>query len=116
MRFLADENFPLAAVEALRRDGHDVAWIRADAPGSSDDVVLARSQSEGRILLTFDKDFGALAFHARLPAECGVILFRIAKPSAAEVAAAVLEAVRSRDDWTGHFAVVERERIRLRRL
>ena len=115
MRFLADENFPLAAVEALRRDGHDVAWIRADAPGSSDEVVLARGQSERRILVTFDKDFGALAFHARLPAECGVILFRLAKPSAAEVDAAVLEAVRSRDDWAGQFAVVEQERIRLRK-
>jgi Domain of unknown function (DUF5615) len=28
MRFLANENFPRSAVEALRADGHDVAWIR----------------------------------------------------------------------------------------
>lgn len=116
MRFLADENFPLDAVEALRREGHEVAWVRTDAPGSSDDVVLARGQREQRILLTFDKDFGALAFHSRLPAECGVILFRIAMRSAAEIAASVVEAIGSRDDWAGNFAVVERERIRLRKL
>ena len=29
MGFLADENFPLDAVEALRQSGHDVAWIRS---------------------------------------------------------------------------------------
>lgn len=31
MRFLADENFPRDAVEALRQSGHDVVWIRTDA-------------------------------------------------------------------------------------
>jgi hypothetical protein len=36
MRFLANENFPLDAVEALRRSGHDVGWVRTDAPGSTD--------------------------------------------------------------------------------
>jgi hypothetical protein len=36
MRFLANENFPLDAVEALRQNGHDVAWIRIDSPGISD--------------------------------------------------------------------------------
>jgi hypothetical protein len=32
MRFLADENFPGDAVTALRTAGHDLAWIRTDAP------------------------------------------------------------------------------------
>ncbi len=36
MRFLADENFSYDAVQALRDDGHDVAWVRTDAPGISD--------------------------------------------------------------------------------
>lgn len=31
MRLLANENFPLDAVEALREAGHDVLWIREDA-------------------------------------------------------------------------------------
>lgn len=74
MTFLANENFPLDAVEALRRAGHDVAWVRTDAPGSTDSQVLARAVAEGRLLLTFDKDFGDLAFHAGLPAGCGIVL------------------------------------------
>jgi hypothetical protein len=36
MRLLADEDFPLPAVEALRRAGHDVIWARTDAPGTGD--------------------------------------------------------------------------------
>jgi len=45
MRFLADENFlPGDAVLALQQQGYDVVWIRIDAPGSSDQQVLARAQ------------------------------------------------------------------------
>ena len=57
MNFLADENFPLDAVAALRQLGHDVVWIRTDSPGVIDEVVLARAIAENRVLLTFDKDF-----------------------------------------------------------
>ena len=43
MQFLANENFPLDVVEALRNEGHDVAWIRTDAPGSKDPWLLHSS-------------------------------------------------------------------------
>jgi hypothetical protein len=52
MRFLADENFPGDAVTALRNAGHDVLWIRTDAPGITDQDVLARSLEDARVLLT----------------------------------------------------------------
>jgi hypothetical protein len=68
MHFLANENFPLDAVQAVRNIGHDVAWIRTDAPGSKVRDILQRAVSEQRILLTFDKDFGDLAFQLGLPA------------------------------------------------
>ncbi len=40
MRILANENFLADAVSALRDHGHDVAWIRTDSPGISDEEVL----------------------------------------------------------------------------
>lgn len=61
MRFLANENIPGALVKALRGAGNDVIWIRTEAPGIHDQEVLARAARDGRILLTFDKDFGELA-------------------------------------------------------
>jgi len=77
MRFLANENFPFDAVEVLRQNGHDVVWIRTEAPGISDPEILKRAQNDDRILLTFDKDFGELAFRSQLPATSDIILFRI---------------------------------------
>lgn len=61
MRFLANENFPGAAVAALEAAGNDVVWVRTAAPGSSDPEVLAWAAREQRVLITFDKDFGELA-------------------------------------------------------
>ena len=113
MRILANENFPGDAVSALEAQGHDVVWIRVDAPGSSDTVILARAQKEMRVLITFDKDFGELAFRSRLPATSGVILFRIAMPSSAHITRVVTAALEARDDWFGHFSVVEDDRIRM---
>jgi predicted nuclease of predicted toxin-antitoxin system len=113
MHILADENFPGDAVRALRERGHDVAWIRSDAPGSTDVKVLARAQAESRILVTFDKDFGELAFRSGFPALSGIVLFRISMTSPLHVARVAVAALESRTDWAGHFAVVEDDRIRM---
>ena len=67
MRILADENIPRCVVETLRRENHDVAWVRRDAPGATDRKVLARARAGNRLLLTFDMDFGELAFREGLP-------------------------------------------------
>ncbi len=113
MRFLANENFPGEAVDVLRQEGHDVAWVRIDTPGASDQDVLRQAQSETRVLLTFDKDFGELAFRAGLPAASGVVLFRLSASSPAQVARVATAALQSRPDWSGHFSVIEENRIRM---
>lgn len=84
--------------------------------GAADHEVLARAQIEDRLLLTFDKDFGELAYRSRLPASCGVVLFRLSGPDPETDNARALSALGSRIDWAGHFAVVEDDRIRLRAL
>jgi predicted nuclease of predicted toxin-antitoxin system len=78
--------------------------------------VLARAQAEDRVLLTFDKDFGELAFKSGLPATCGVVLFRLSGTNPHEDNARALEALAERQDWGGHFAVVQSDRIRMRSL
>jgi predicted nuclease of predicted toxin-antitoxin system len=71
---------------------------------------------ESRILITFDKDLGTLAFHSGLPASSGVILFRIALSSPTHVAKVSTAAIESRGDWINQFSVVEEARIRMRPL
>ncbi len=114
MRFLADQNFPSRAVTALRALGHDVAWIEEDAPGASDEAILGRAVTEARILLTFDKDFGELAFQARLPATSGIVLVRLELTDNGSAWLATL--ISTRNDWPGRFSVIEPGRIRSREL
>jgi len=116
MRFLADENFPGSAVAALRASGHDVVWITTSAPGSSDPVVLKQASQERRILLTFDKDFGELAKASSLPNTCGIVLLRIPPPAPGQIGKVVADLILARDDWEGHFSVIEPGRIRMRPL
>ena len=116
MRFLADENFLGDAVLALQQQGHDVVWIRIDAPGSSDQQVLARAQVEQRIILTFDKDFGELAFRFGLPATSGIVLFRLSLLKPTSLISIVISVLATRSDWSGLFTVVESDRIRIRPL
>jgi len=116
MRFLANENFPGAAVFALQACGHDVTWVRTAAPGGKDADILAWAVREGRILITFDKDFGELAWRAKLPATCGIILFRVPIPKPGEVGTKLAARIEERDDWAGHFSVIEPRRIRMRKL
>jgi len=116
MRLLANENIPGDAVAALRVHGHDVAWVRTDRPGIEDSDVLAWAGHDQRIVLTFDKDFGELAFRAGLPATAGVILLRFPPRSPIEVGRRITAALEQRGDWVGHFAVIEEQRIRMRPL
>ena len=116
MRFLANENFPGSAVAALEAAGHDVVWIRLAAPGATDPDVLALAAREERILLTLDKDFGELARASTLPRRCGVVLFRTPIPRSANVGQRLADLVTARDDWAGHFSVVELGRVRMRPL
>lgn len=116
MRSLADENFPRAAILALEAAGHDIAWIGAATPGATDADVLAQAAREQRILLTFDKDFGELAFASRLPGTAGVVLFRVPMPKASEAGRRLAELIDARRDRAGHFSVVEPGRIRMRLL
>jgi predicted nuclease of predicted toxin-antitoxin system len=115
MRFLANENFPGVAVVALEAAGHDVVWLRTAAPGTTDPDVLAWAAREERVLLTFDKDFGELARASALPAACGVVLLRIPMLGPADVGR-LADLITARDDWAGHFSVIEPGRVRMRPL
>jgi predicted nuclease of predicted toxin-antitoxin system len=86
---------PPGPLQALRQAGLDVLWIAETHPGAPDEEVLALCISTNRTLLTFDKDFGELAYKRGLPAECGIVLFRITPQNPDEIAALALLAIQS---------------------
>src|SRR5262245_3553329 len=76
MRFLADENVAVPIVLWLRQLGHDVSHASEQQAGAPDSDWLARAESEQRLILTSDKDFGELVFRDRLNSH-GVVLLRL---------------------------------------
>jgi len=116
MRFLADECCAAAMVDALRDDGHDVVYAVESFQGATDDELLAFAFSEGRTLLTEDKDFGELIYRLRRPAR-GIVLLRF------DVADRSLKIPRLRDllareveRLPGAFVVLEADKVRIRPL
>ena len=117
MRFLADENLPLPSVMRLRDAGHDVAAVMVDSPGADDYQALRRAASEARIVLTFDRDFGRLLFHATLAPPLGVVYLRFQPSTPEEPADPLLRLLaEGRISLEGRFTVVDSTQVRQRPL
>ena len=116
MNLILNENMPTSVVRVLRDHGHDVLAVKESMRGDNDSSILARAQSESRTVVTQDKDFGELAFRRGMPAQCGVILFRLSGYHPDTDNRRMLEVIESRADWAGQFAVATDDRVRMRPL
>jgi predicted nuclease of predicted toxin-antitoxin system len=74
-KFLADENIPIKTVKALKQKGIDIIAISEISLGLSDRELLNLANRQGRVIITFDSDFGKLAFKEKLKAK-GIVLLR----------------------------------------
>jgi predicted nuclease of predicted toxin-antitoxin system len=77
MKFLANENFPLASTKYLKSKGFDIKAVGTHFSGITDKEVIELAEKEGRTILTFDRDYGELIFkYGNRPSE-GVIYLRL---------------------------------------
>ncbi len=67
MRLLVDRCAGRRLAEWLRERGHDVLDASDMTPDPGDRALLQRASDEGRVLITMDKDFGALIFRHGSP-------------------------------------------------
>ena len=117
MQFLADENIPLLSVKLIRSAGLDLVYISEISPGISDSEVLHISETQNRILLTFDLDFGELIFKNKIKATKGIVLFRIIPSSPLEIGDIFLSLSKNSIlKLSGNLTVVERDYVRQRPL
>ena len=72
MRFITDRCAGHRLAEHLRDNGHDVIEAQALGPDPGDRALLELAESENRILITIDKDFGDLIYLHRV-AHAGLI-------------------------------------------
>ena len=112
-KFLADENVPGDAVEAARQAGHDLAWIAELSPSADDDAVLATSLADNRVLVTFDKDFGEMAFRQGKKATCGVVLLRPRLSTPDYLARFMVAVLGQAVNWEGNFSVAREGKLRV---
>lgn len=116
MKFLADESCDFIIVKTLRKAGYDVIATAEDSPGISDTEIIHKTISDGRILLTEDKDFGQLAF-ANRPLTQTIILLRFPAKARKDISKTVLEFIQKHSsDMQGCFAVLQPGRIRITRI
>ena len=112
-KFLANENVPRPAIDAVRRAGLDVSWVKEWSAGADDEAVMAKALAEGRVLVTFDKDFGELVFRRGQDASRGVVLMRPRLRSPDYVSDFVVEVLSQEVSWEGHFCVAREGRLRV---
>lgn len=76
MKFLVDECTGTSVVACLRNEGHDAVAVAEIMPEADDEQVLQCAVSEGRIVVTNDKDFGEMVFRSG-QVHRGVVLLRL---------------------------------------
>jgi predicted nuclease of predicted toxin-antitoxin system len=118
MRFLADMGVAQRTVEWLRAEGHDAVHLRDEGlQRMPNGQIFDKAAAEGRIVLTFDLDFGeivALSGGQR----ASVILFRLHNTRTPHVIDRLQKVLKDSSDALeqGAIVVVEESRHRTRRL
>jgi predicted nuclease of predicted toxin-antitoxin system len=97
--------------DELRAAGHDVIWVGDWSEDPGDDEILSRAHSEGRILVTLDKDFGELVIVHNMP-HSGIL--RLVGFSARQQATICLQVLNLHGNELQAGAIITAEPGRLR--
>ena len=115
MKFLADEGVDKPIVIALREAGFDIDYILESHPGTDDETILQIANSQERILLTQDKDFGELVFRLK-QSHTGIILIRLEGYTPDSKAQTVKDLLSAhQNELAKAFTVVQPNAIRIRK-
>jgi len=116
MNLFADEGVDRPIADALRDAGYRVWYVAEMSPSLSDEEALAAARRADALLLTADKDFGALVFRLQRLTR-GVILIRLAGMPLGEKARRVVWAIQVYGpQMQGSFTVITPKTVRIRPL
>jgi predicted nuclease of predicted toxin-antitoxin system len=118
MKFLVDQDVYLETINFLKYLRHDVIVAKEIGMQTATDVeILQKAQQMNRILVSRDKDFGALVFFKH-KLMSGVVFLRI-KPSDIDKIHETLKLLfekYSEEELQHCFCVVEAEKYRIRHI
>ena len=115
MKFLLDQSAEERIGTFLSSLGHDAKRVGRDyPPGLPDEQVLEISNTEQRILIANDRDFGELIFRQKMP-HSGVIYFRFPLDSTSDQKISSLYVLlSSHQHQVDRFLVVTPRGVRVR--
>jgi predicted nuclease of predicted toxin-antitoxin system len=116
LKFLVDVGVSKEVEEYLLEQGYDTKTVRAIDTRMSDQEIIRLAASEGRMVITMDKDFGELVYHSAMK-HCGVLLLRLEDATGLvklEVVRDILESYS--DQIKNHFCVYQNNKFRIRRI
>ena len=119
MKFLVDENLSERVAEVLVENGHDAVHVREIGLERADDpVVMERAESEGRVVVSADTDFGAILARSGKRAPSVILLRTVLQRRAWSQAALILANLPqvAEDLEAGALVTIEDGRVRSRRL
>ncbi len=106
-----------AVVTLLREEGYEVFSIQERFSGKDDPFVLNLAKEQNALILTFDKDYGELIYHRKLPVPLGVVFFRFDPITPTEPAHLPLEYIKHPEIlFDNLFTVLSRQSLRQKEL
>ena len=98
----------------LREKGVGVVAVAESMPGASDVEVMALAQDEGRVLLTFDRDYGELVFSRGDAPPPAIIYLRQEPLPARRIGELVFELLAEPSGIAVYFVLASQQSVRRR--
>ena len=112
IRFLANVNVEKPLIDFLEEKGFDVKWVTNLDKRMPDDRVCEIANSEQRIIITNDKDFGEIVFYQK-KITYGIILLRVKGQNSSEKISLLDKLLENYlDKITNHLVVLTKTKFR----
>lgn len=112
IKLLADENIPKETVDLLKQQRVDVVSVQEIRSGLSDRDILELAKVKGRIVVTFDKDFGEIIFKEKFKSQ-GLILLRFVPESPQHIGNRILQLLAAKIKMEKSVVVVKEDSVKV---
>jgi predicted nuclease of predicted toxin-antitoxin system len=115
LKFVVDVGVSKKIENYMCEEGFNVKTVRDIDPCMTDHDIIQLANKEERIIITMDKDFGELVYHALLK-HSGIILLRLENATGSEKLKIMKEILdKYSDKLRNHFCVYQKGRFRIRK-
>lgn len=112
IKFLANVNIEKPIIDYLIKNGYDTKWVTNVDKRMPDNEVCSLANSEERVILTNDKDFGEIVFLQKKISR-GIVLLRIKGQDSFQKIQLLSKLLdKYADKVINHFVVVTQEKFR----